>query len=112
MHTYTHRNGSSRLPFESLADYEKALKEDIGQAQALMHTELGITPRAFAYPFGAIGDGELDILRKMGFSITFTCTERANPLSPSAESLLDLGRFRRRNHMSAEAFFTHVVKLP
>ena len=111
LHTYTSRNGSARLPFESLADYEAVLRDDIGQAQALLQAELGITARAFAYPFGAIGDGELDILQRMGFAVTFTCTERSNLLQPNAESLWDLGRFRRRNNMSAETFFTHVVKL-
>ena len=84
----------------------------VAQEQTLLQTELGITPHAFAYPFGAIGEGELAVLKKLGFSVTFTCSEQSNMLSTDAESLLDLGRFRRRNNMSAETFFTRIVKLP
>lgn len=112
LHTYTDRNGSSRLPFESLEAYATVLQADIGQAQTLLQREVNITPRAFAYPFGAIGKGEREILQDMGFAVTLTCTEQHNTVTREAECLLDMGRFRRRNRMSAREFFTHVVKLP
>jgi len=111
MHTLTAREGSSRLPGETLTAYTTVLTNDISRAQMLFSQHLGHTPNAFFYPFGAIGEGQLDILKHMGFKATFTCTARLNTLSRDPDSLYELGRFLRPPTGSAKQFFTRTVGL-
>ncbi|MBP3389542.1 MAG: polysaccharide deacetylase family protein [Clostridia bacterium] len=111
MHSLTGRRGSARIPGETLTAYTTVLTNDVSRAQMLFQQELGLSPTAFFYPFGAIGKGQLDILKSMGFRATFTCTARLNTLSRDPDCLYELGRFLRPPNSSAENFFTHTVKI-
>ena len=111
MHTLTEREGSSRLPGETLTAYTTVLTNDVSRAQMLFSQHLGCAPTAFFYPFGAIGEGQLEILKSMGFKATFTCTARLNTLRRDPDALYELGRFLRPPTGSAKQFFTRTVGL-
>ncbi len=111
MHTLHPRRGSARRADETASAYKTALTEDVERAQALFLQELGFSPTAFFYPFGAIGEGEPELLREMGFQALFTCTEQKNQLTEDPECLYALGRFLRPPDQSSAQFFTKTVGL-
>lgn len=111
MHTLRPRRGSARRTDETASAYKTALTEDVERAQKLFLQELGFSPTAFFYPFGAIGEGEPELLREMGFQALFTCTEKTNQLTEDPECLYALGRFLRPPDQSSAQFFTKTVGL-
>ena len=96
------RMGSNRKKGESDEQYRSILAEDVEKLQTMFKNNLGITPMAFAYPFGSIANGEVDILKDIGFKCTLTCTEKINHITSEPTSLFELGRFLRPSGKSIE----------
>lgn len=96
------RMGSNKKKSESNEQYKKMLTNDVKKLQDRFKSELKITPTAFAYPFGAIAKGEVDILKEMDFKCTLTCTQKVNYITSQPSSLYDLGRFLRPSGKSIE----------
>ncbi len=99
------RKGTKRLPGESMEAYTKALQDDIGHLQDLLQEHNGIRPNVFAFPFGFISDGAVDILKGMGFQALFTCANTMNYISPDHPDILfHLNRFNRPYGKSSSDF--------
>lgn len=94
-----HRKGASRKNGESGDQYRAALQQDVTRALELMRAEAGVTPTAFAYPFGAISKQTDEVLREMGFRATLGCESRMNYITRDADCLYRLGRFLRPYRM-------------
>ena len=96
LHTYDgEKKGSMKVSGEAVGDYEQRLRGDIGRMQSLCEYWCGITPTAFAYPFGSVSAEALPVLKEMGFQAALTCLEEVNYLTGDADQLFSLGRFNR-----------------
>ena len=92
---FSGRNGILPREGESAADYYAALRSD-AEKFAARWAESGVdTPLlAMAYPYGYFDANSRDVLREMGFRITFTVREESNVLRIGDEDCLwDMGRF-------------------
>ena len=99
------RLGAKKLRGESLETYTSLLTQDITQMQQEMQEHTGYTPTTFVYPFGAISDAAVPIVRSLGFSATLTCESRINTITRDPECLFGLGRYLRPPGQSSEDFF-------
>lgn len=105
LHKTKGRLGVKKRSGESDAQYEAMLKEDLLHAQDRIGAEVGKTPAAFVYPFGAMSKTTPEIVRGLGFSATLTCEERVSSVSRDPESLFGIGRFLRVSGVSSQSFF-------
>ena len=111
-HTYSlhegkgERIGSSRKSGESDEDYAALLTADLGQMQEKMRLHLGKAADCFVYPFGAIGEGEEEIVKNLGFRCTMTCDSRISWITREPQSLFGIGRQLRPPDCSSEEFFS------
>ncbi len=108
MHRESPRQGVRRKPGESLETYREAFFGDIGGLQETLAQHCGITPRIFAYPYGFFSEPCDGWLQEMGFTVTLTCTETLNWITPDRESLLGLGRFNRPAHLSTADYMARM----
>ncbi len=104
------RKGTLRLAGETEESYEAAFREDVQKAQTLLTEQAGVTPTAFAYPFGAIEEGTEDILRELGFRATFTSESRINRLTRDPDCLYGLGRYLRPLGSDSKTYFNGILK--
>ena len=102
LHKTQHRVGIERIGGESVSEYKKMLTEDLTKTQNLLKENAGITPIAFAYPFGKSSKCSLDCIKEMGFTFVFCCWEKKNILTGEKEELFHLNRFNRPHGKSAE----------
>ncbi len=104
------RRGTLRLTGETMEVYGRTLQEDVLRAQTLLTQEVGVTPQAFVYPFGAMEEGAEALLRQLGFRATFTCESRLNHLTRDPECLYGLGRYLRPSGSDSETYFSGILK--
>ena len=106
LHTY---NGSVRgirpVAGESDEAYHTRLRTDLSTAQTALQTQVGVTPTAFVYPFGATSERAVSVLRELGFSATLICEEKVNVITRDPACLYGLGRFIRTSGSSCADFF-------
>lgn len=104
------RKGMSKMYNESLAHYENAIKNDLTKLQSLFEEKNLTAPTAIAYPYGAYNKHTTDIIKKLGFKVSFTCEERINKLVPgNPDCLYNLGRYNRKSGISSEEFFKNIL---
>ena len=104
------RKGMSKLKNESFSAYEKVLTDDLIKLQNIFKSNNLNIPTAIAYPYGAYNKHTTDIIKKLGFKVSFTCEERINKLTPgNIECLYNLGRFNRESGIKSEAFFKDIL---
>lgn len=101
--------GVQMRPSESDKEYEQRLREDISMFRRLLKDKTGAETICFTYPFGAVSENTLDIVKSEGFRAAMDCEERPTVLS-SADELYHIHRYLRPNSISAEEFFKD--KLP
>ena len=104
------RKGAQKIKSESVEHYKNVLEKDLStmQDKALKYT--GKAPTAFVYPFGAVSEISLDILKQMGFKSTLICESRINHITKDPKCLYNLGRYIRTNKPSSPEFFGKIIK--
>lgn len=98
----THRKGVTRRDGETPEQYRAVLTEDVTRAVQSMKEELGVTPTAFTYPFGAISRMTDEVLRELGFRATLGCESRMNRITRDATCLYRLGRYLRTHKVGVQ----------
>lgn len=96
------RNGSKRIKGESIHQYKKYLTEDLELMQKRVSEQLEITPTTFVYPFGAVSESSIDIIKEMGFRATLGCENKVNKITHDPECLYNLKRFIRTHNVTVE----------
>ena len=104
------RKGTLRRASETAEDYAKALRADLSTAQELLTALAGVTPTTFTYPYGAMCDEALPIIKELGFRATLTCESRINRITRDAECLYGLGRYLRPSGIDSDAYFAKLLK--
>ena len=103
------RKGAARRRGESLEQYRQALTADLTRMQELTTAHTGFTPTTFTYPFGAISEESVPILKELGFAATLTCEYRINRLTHDPDCLYGLGRYLRPAGVDSAAFFSAIL---
>lgn len=75
MHKYSPRFGISPLDKESDKEYENALCLDFSRLHEKVLQECGYSMKCFAFPFGKYTKIAEQVLKNMGYTLTFTCNE-------------------------------------
>ncbi len=104
------RNGAKKNKGESLEEYQTTLRNDLGEMQRKMKEYTGFEPTAFTYPFGAISEASLEVVKELGFQASFSCEEKVNYVTRDPECLYLLGRYLRAGGVGTESFFERVLK--
>jgi peptidoglycan/xylan/chitin deacetylase (PgdA/CDA1 family) len=78
-HSKTHRNLVQRLPGEDEARYRQALDEEVREPRELLERRLGVTVRAYAYPFGDADTTVLQALQRERYQLAVTVHAGGNP---------------------------------
>ena len=107
MHSITKkRRGTKKNKNESLEHYQKALCEDLTLMQNKVEDFLDFTSTTFVFPFGAISNCSLDIIKQLGFKATLSCEGKVN----NPEKLYGLCRILRPPNVSSEVFFKEKIE--
>lgn len=102
------RKGAQKIKSESVEHYRNILEKDLSKMQESVLQNTGKSPTAFVYPFGAVSDISVDILKQMGFKSTLICESRVNTITKNPECLYNLGRYIRTNKLSSHEFFSKI----
>ncbi len=105
------RIGTTKQRGESTEHYSQVLKEDLEKMQQEMKANTGYTPTTFVFPFGAVSDDALPVIKSLGFQATLTCYGKINIINRNPECLYGMGRFIRPAGTSTENFFAKKLKL-
>ena len=108
MHGQNERKGCKKKKGESKADYKAALTADIGRLQKDLADKSGVNCTIFTYPFGAISNDSVDIIRDMGFRVSFSCSEKVSYITNDPECLYQIGRYNRSGKLSTKEFMKKI----
>ncbi|MDD3172810.1 MAG: polysaccharide deacetylase family protein [Herbinix sp.] len=89
------RYGCGQKNNESLTNYEKVITEDVLTFQERLQTMLEILPSTFTYPYGKYNDNTDQILKKLGYKATLSCSYGVNLINKDPEKLFGLKRMCR-----------------
>ena len=110
MHSlYSGRTGCKRKDGETEEEYRQAFGEDISRLQDEFSANLGIAPRIFTYPFGAVSRESLPVIRENGFLMTLTCRERPNYITRDPDCLYGIGRYNRNGLLTTSEFMQKIA---
>lgn len=104
LHSWSERKGCGKLSCESEEEYRSFLYGDLGANQELIRMRTGITPGVFTYPFGAISNESIPVLKELGFYCSFNCFEKPNYITRNNDCLYGLNRYNRPAGISTEEF--------
>lgn len=93
------RYGCGQLCNESLTDYEHLIADDVTKFEERIQLMEVATPNTFTYPYGKYNDNTEQILKKLGYKATLSCSYGMNLISRDPEKLFGLKRMcRAHNH--------------
>lgn len=102
------RKGTLRRTGEAKDAYAQALRTDLQKAQRLLTEHTGVTPTAFAYPYGAMCADAAEVIRSMGFRATLSCESRVCRITHDPECLTALGRYLRPAGVDSRTYFDRI----
>jgi len=111
MHYIENRKGSSRNKGETLEAYKESFYGDTMLMQSLLTENCNITPLCYTYPYGAISEDSVPILKEMGFMASLSCYELTSTVVRGDEScLFGLGRYNRPSGITTEEFMKKLLQ--
>lgn len=102
LHVYCRRSGLARLSYESEAEYERVVLEDLQRMADLCEAAGVELQPAFAYPYGSLEPLAEPLLKRQGMLATLTSEEHVNRLTRDAECLFLMGRLNRSGFLTTE----------
>ncbi len=104
------RKGMRRLKGESDESYKTAITNDLTKLQNAFREKNINAPTAIAYPYGSYDKNTLDIIKALGFKVSFTCEGRINKIKKGDyDCLYNLGRYNRESGIITESFFGKII---
>lgn len=110
LHTIGARNGAKKKYGETKEQYKIVLSNDIQKLQDKFKENTGYVPNTFTYPFGAISNDSLDIIKQLGFKASLSCEKGVNHITKDKNCLYCLKRNNRPNYVSTENFFKQLLE--
>jgi len=113
MHQNRHgRRGCTRKDGERLFDYQRLFGRDVNKLQLRVFEECGFSPDVFAFPYHAVCDDAITVLRILGFNAAFTGSGKSNTITPGdTDCLFNLRRTNRSRLRPAESILEDFVLL-
>jgi peptidoglycan/xylan/chitin deacetylase (PgdA/CDA1 family) len=105
LHETGPRCGAQKMKGESVSHYQALLRRDLEMMQKKMKDNTGYTPTAFVYPFGAVSEESVPVLREIGFRASMNCMMKMNYITQDPECLFGLGRYIRPAGISSDSYF-------
>lgn len=105
MHSNTGRKGCAKKRGESNDEYRKTLENDLLKAHNLIYECTNRHPIAMVYPFGSTSKEAYEVITKLGYVMSFSCTEGINVITKNPKSLFMLKRFNRTPYKNSQSFF-------
>lgn len=105
LHETRPRFGAQKMKGESTTSYQAHLRRDLETMQKKMLDNTGYTPTAFVYPFGAVSEESVPVLREIGFRASMNCMKKMNYITEDPDCLYGLGRYIRPSGTSSYAYF-------
>lgn len=96
------RYGCGQKYNEPIASYEKIITEDVTKFQERLKEMVDCTANTFTYPYGKFNDHSEDIMKKLGFKATLSCTYGVNLINKDPEKLYGLKRMCRAHNHSVQ----------
>ncbi|MCM1043582.1 MAG: polysaccharide deacetylase family protein [Corallococcus sp.] len=111
MHNYKPRFGMAKRSDETEKQYVSALKNDIGKLQSIIFEYTHNRCIALAYPFGKYNQTTENVLKQMGFRVTFTCNEGVNKIRKGdRQCLYKLKRINRSGLYNTDTVISKITK--
>lgn len=110
--TDSHTRGCARLKGEAADTYRQRLYADLKKADDAIYAATGNRPCAMLYPFGLTSKEAGEVIDRLGYTVTVSCTEGITLLSRDAKSLRMIKRYNRPHGRSSEEFFKEKDRLP
>jgi peptidoglycan/xylan/chitin deacetylase (PgdA/CDA1 family) len=103
----TGRIGCARKDGEELMDYQRLFGRDVNRLQDRVLREIGVTPDSFAFPYHAVCEDAIQVLRILGFRAVFTGAGKSNTIRHGdVDCLFDLRRKNRSRFKSVESLLS------
>lgn len=99
------RYGTEKMKNESTLDYINIFYQDTQKMQSEFFSNCSFRPIIYTYPFGSYSEESERVLKKMGFLVTFSCTEGINKIKKDEDCLYMLKRYNRDGRLSTREFF-------
>lgn len=100
------RYGTQKNKDESPLDYINVFYQDTEKMQSEFYSNCSFRPIIYTYPFGSYSRESSRVLKKMGFLVTFGCTEGINRITHDEDCLYLLKRYNRDGRLSTRQFFS------
>lgn len=102
------RYGTQKNKYENSLDYINTFYQDTQKMQSEFYDHCRFRPIIYTYPFGSYSKESTRVLKKMGFMVTFSCTEGINKLTYEPDCLYLLKRYNRSGLLSTYQFFSKI----
>lgn len=110
MHGSSNRNGSTKKWNESLQAYSNTFTDDILKLQHEFEQNTNYLPNTYTYPFGAISNSSIELVKKMGFKASLSCNSGINYIVKNPDCLYILKRNNRPSGIPTEQFFSKLLQ--
>ncbi len=100
------RYGTKKKSYEKSLDYINTFYQDTQKLQSEFLLNCNYKPIIYTYPFGSFSSESYKVLKKMGFLVSFSCTQGINKLTHDSDCLYMLKRYNRDGTISTWEFFS------
>lgn len=104
LHTIGERMGAKKKANESYDDYRAVFMTDTLNFLDKIKTKSEIIPNTYVYPYGAVSEESLQLVKACGFKVSFSVEEKQNYITKDKECLYRLNRYNRPSGISTEEF--------
>lgn len=104
LHTLGERKGAKRKYNESYDEYRSVFMSDTLSFIDKIKSKSEIIPNTYVYPYGAISDDSMQLVKACGFKVSFSVEEKLNYITKDEECLYRLNRYNRESGVSTEDF--------
>lgn len=104
------RKGTKKNNNEDSDSYRELFRSDTLKLQEACYKNCGFYPVIYTYPFGFYSEESFDVLKDMGFKVTFSCSEGVNYITKDSECLYLLKRYNRPSGKSSAEFFENIIQ--
>lgn len=110
-HTLGQRTGAKKMESENYDDYRAVFMSDTLNFLNKIKTNSEIIPNTYVYPYGAISEESLQLVKACGFKVSLGVEEKQNYITKDKECLYRLNRYNRPSGISTEEFMKRALDL-